>query len=95
MAIAMKGFNVRRYTIEEIEKARANNSAWYDVECAPTGTIESLDDVRFAIDYGKEHYIDVKNIEKYVNDDNVIGCELSLGSHFGGASFYYYLPMKG
>lgn len=83
---------MRVYTKDEIEKARLRNPAWWDVECAPVGTIESLDNIRFAVDYGKKHDIDVKNIEKCLRDSRVIGRKLSLGSHFGGASFYYYAP---
>lgn len=83
---------MRIYTKDEIEKARLRNPAWWDIECAPVGTIESLDDIQFAVDYGKEHDIDVKNIEKYLHDSCVIGRKLSIGDHFGGASFYYYVP---
>lgn len=57
-----------------------------------TKAAESLDDIRFAVDYGKAHDVDVKSIEKYLHDSRVIGRELSLGSYFGGASFYYYVP---
>ena len=83
---------MRVYTKDESEEARRRNPAWWEVECAPVGIIESFNDIRFAVDYGKQHDIDVKNIEKYLHDSYVIGRKLSLGSHFGGASFYYYVP---
>ena len=83
---------MRVYTKDEIKRVRLRNPAWWEVECAPMGTIESLDDIRFAVGYGKEYDIDVKNIEKYLHDSRVIGRKLSFGSHFGGASFYYYVP---
>lgn len=89
----MKGwYAMKFYTDEEIAKQKQDNPSWYDIECAPTGVIESIDDLQRAMIYAKDHAIDTRYIDQYLTDASVIGRELRLGSWFGGASFYYYIP---
>lgn len=82
------------YTDEEIAKHKQSNPSWYDIECAPKGVIVCIDDVQKAIAYAKKYAIDTRYIDRYTGDASVIGRELCLGSWFGGASFYYYIPER-
>ena len=82
------------YTEEEISWQKTSNSSWYDIECAPKGVIECVDDLQRAIAYAKKYAIDTRYIDQYTGDASVIGRELCLGSWFGGASFYYYISER-
>lgn len=83
-----------RMTRKAIAKQKQDNPSWYDIDCAPIGVIESIDDLQRAMIYAKDHAIDTRYIYQYITDASVIGRELRLGSWFGGASFYYYMCLS-
>lgn len=81
------------FSQDEIQMKKSENPAWYDIECAPIGLIKSAEDIERVIEYADAHNIDTRHLKKLVfNFDHYVGMEISLGSYFGGASFYYYTP---
>lgn len=81
------------FSQDEIQIKKNENPAWYDIECAPIGLIKSAEDIKRVIEYADAHNIDARHLKKLVfNFDHYVGMEISLGSYFGGASFYYYTP---
>ena len=72
-------------------EARKQIGTWADLECRPTGRIDTKDQYDYLKYYSDHTAIDDKYIKSF---EEVKGKYIHLGSWFGGASFYFSLEDK-
>lgn len=77
----------------EEAKEKVNDDSWGFLELRPTGRVVTKEQYDYVLYYGKNAGIAVDN--RYIRPfEEEQGKYLHLGSHFGGASFYFYFSDK-
>lgn len=72
-------------------EARKQIGTWTDLECIPTGRIETREQYNYLKYYAEHTVIDDRYIKSF---EDSAGKYIHLGNWFGGAAFYFSLTDK-